>query len=137
MKVDAQGFAELKRLLGKMPVPLMGLTDKNKRFLRQFDDPAVLRRLYRLPDQLWAEVRRDPHANFRTLAKAQVALGTAILSYMPLRPQNLTALAFGTHLFVQEGTGISSRRAARHHYRLVQEALESQMPVRRRKKRAS
>jgi hypothetical protein len=75
--------------------------------------------------------------NFRTLAKAQVALGTAILSYMPLRPQNLTALAFGTHLFVQEGTGISSRRAARHHYRLVQEALESQMPVRRRKKRAS
>jgi hypothetical protein len=45
VKVDAQGFAELKRLLGKMPVPLMGLTDKNKRFLRQFDDPAVLRRL--------------------------------------------------------------------------------------------
>ena len=258
VKVDAQGFAELKRLLGKMPVPLMGLTDKNKCFLRQFDDPAVLRRLYRLPDQLWAEVRRDPHANFRTLAKAQVALGTAILSYMPLRPQNLTALAFGTHLFMQEGTGaistlelsaaetknrqelafdippgvakmlieyrdriapkiighrprrlfvtvrgtpksqatiaylitsclkrragiiltphqfrhlsakvvldaepgafetvrqhlghkntktttgaytgISSRRAARHHYRLVQEALEQQMPVRRRKKRAS
>jgi integrase len=258
VKVDAQGFAELKRLFGKMPVPLMGLTDKNKRFLRQFDDPAVLRRLYGLPDRLWAEVRRDPHANFRTLAKAQTALGTAILSYMPLRPQNLTALAFGTHLFMQEGTGaistlelsaaetknqqelafdippgvakmlieyrdriapkiighrprrlfvtvrgtpksqatiaylitsclkrragiiltphqfrhlsakvvldaepgafetvrqhlghkntktttgaytgISSRRAARHHYRLVQEALESQMPVRRRKKRAS
>jgi len=73
-KVDAQGFTELKRLLGKMPVPLMGLTDKNKRFLRQFDDPAVLRRLYRLPDRLWAEVRRDLHPNFRTLAKAQAAL---------------------------------------------------------------
>jgi integrase len=258
VKVDAQGFAELKRLLGKMPVPLMGLTDKNKRFLRQFDDPAVLRRLYRLPDRLWAEVRRDQRPNFRTLAKAQTALAIAILSYMPLRLQNLTALAFGTHLFMQEGagsistlelsaaemknrlelgfdippgvakmlieyrdriapkiighrptrlfvtvkgtpksqatvaylitsclqrragiiltphqfrhlsakvvldaepgafetvrqhlghkntktttgayTGISSRRAARHHYRLVQEALEQQMPVRRRKKRAS
>src|SRR6202011_191346 len=37
VKVDAQGFAELKRLLGKVPVPLMGLTDKNKCFLRQFD----------------------------------------------------------------------------------------------------
>src|SRR5262249_19296629 len=46
VKVDAQVFAEVKRLLGKMPVPLLGLTDKNKRFLRQFDDPAVLRRLY-------------------------------------------------------------------------------------------
>jgi integrase len=108
VKVDAQGFAELKRLLGKMPVPLMGLTDKNKRFLRQFDDPAVLRRLYTLPDQLWVEVRRDPHPSFRTLAKAQAALGIAILSYMPLRPQNLTALAFGTHLFMQEGAGAIS-----------------------------
>jgi hypothetical protein len=32
----------------------MGPTDKNKRFLRQFDDPAVLRRLYALPDRLLA-----------------------------------------------------------------------------------
>jgi integrase len=108
VKVDAQGFVELKRLLGKMPVPLMGLTDKNKRFLRQFDDPAVLRRLYGLPDRLWAEVRRDSHPNFRTLAKAQAALAIAILSYMPLRLQNLTALAFGTHLFMQEGAGAIS-----------------------------
>ena len=108
VKVDAHGFAELKRLLRKMPVPLMGLTDKNKRFLRQFDDPAVLRRLYTLPDRLWAEVRRDPHPNFRTLAKAQAALGIAILSYMPLRPQNLTALEFGKHLFMQEGAGAIS-----------------------------
>jgi integrase len=108
VKVDAQRLAELKRLLGKMPVPLIGLTDKNKRFLRQFDDPAVLQRLYRLPDKLWAEVRRDPHPNFRTLAKAQTALGIAILSYMPLRPQNLTALEFGTHLFMQAGAGAVS-----------------------------
>jgi integrase len=108
MKVDALEFAEIKRLLGKLPVPLMGLTDKNKRFLRQFDDPAVLRRLYQLPDRLWAEVRRDLHPNFRTLAKAQAALAIAIQSYMPLRPHNLTALAFGTHLFMQEGVGAIS-----------------------------
>jgi len=37
-------FAELKRLAGKMPMPQSGLTDKNKGFLRQFDDPAVLQR---------------------------------------------------------------------------------------------
>jgi integrase len=108
LKVDAQVFAELKHLLGKMPVPLLGMTDKNKRFLRQFDDPAVLRRLYRLPDRLWAEVRRDHRPNFRTLAKVQAALAIAILSYMPLRLQNLTALAFGTHLFMQEGPGAVS-----------------------------
>lgn len=103
VKVDAQVFAELKRLVGKMPAPVMALTDKNKRALRQFDDPAVLRRLYSLPERLWVEARRDSKPNFRTLAKAQAALAIAILSYAPLRPQNLTALAFDTHLFMREG----------------------------------
>ena len=44
VKVDAGVFAELKKLVGKMPMPQPGLTDKNKGFLRQFDDPAVLQR---------------------------------------------------------------------------------------------
>ena len=57
----------------------------------------------RLPERLWAEVRRDSKPNLRTLAKAQAALAVAILSYAPLRPQNLTALAFDTHLFLREG----------------------------------
>ena len=103
VKVDAQVFAELKRLVGKMPAPVMGLTDKNKRALRQFDDPAVLRRLYSLPERLWIEARREKKPNFRTLAKAQAALAIGILCYMPLRLQNLAALAFDTHLFMREG----------------------------------
>ena len=87
VKVDAQVFAKLKRLVGKMPAPVMGLTDKNKRALRQFDDPAVLRRLYSLPERLWTEARREKKPNFRTLAKAQAALAIGILCYMPLRPK--------------------------------------------------
>ncbi len=116
VKVDAQVFAELKRLVGKMPAPVMALTDKNKRALRQFDDPAVLRRLYSLPERLWIEARRDNKPNFRTLAKAQAALAIAILCYMPLRLQNLAALEFDTHLFMREGRardlniGIAGRR---------------------------
>jgi integrase len=101
VKVDAATLAELKKLMGKMPLPQSGLTDKNKRFLRQFDDPAVLHRLHDLPGQLWAEVRRETRASFRTLAKAQAALALSIVSYMPLRLQNLAALAFDIHLFVQ------------------------------------
>ena len=101
-KVDAAVLAELKRLIGKMPMPASGLTEKNKRFLRQFDDPAALRHLFNLPARLWAEVKRDPKANFRTLAKAQAALAISLLSYMPLRLQNLTALTFGTHLFLRD-----------------------------------
>ncbi len=71
--------------------------------MRQFEDPAVLQRLIDLPNRLWAEVKREQNPNFRTLAKAQAALGIAILPYMPLRPGNLTALTFGIHLFMAEG----------------------------------
>lgn len=103
VQVDAQVFTELKRLISKMPGPVLGLTNKNKKSLRQFDDPAVLRRLYSLPERLWVEVRRASKPTLRTLAKAQAALAVATLSYAPLRPQNLTALTFGTHLFLREG----------------------------------
>jgi integrase len=102
VKVDAGTLAELSRLTGKVPMRAAGLTDKNKRFLRQFDDPAVFQRLHNLPARLWAEVKRDGAPNFRALAKAQAALAVAILSHMPLRLQNLTALAFGIHLFMRE-----------------------------------
>jgi len=102
VKVDPQVFAELKRLLGKMPVAVMALTDKNKRAMRQFDDPAVLRRLYSLPERLWAEARRG-NPNHLILARMQVAIAVAILCYMPLRMQNLAALEFDKHLFMREG----------------------------------
>src|SRR5262249_48925281 len=78
VKVDPSLLADLKRLVGKMPAPVMGLTHKNKRFLRQFDDPKALLRLAQLPQQLWAEVKRERTPNFRTLAKAHAALAIAI-----------------------------------------------------------
>jgi integrase len=108
VKIDAPVLAELKRLVGKLPVPIAGLTDKNKRFLRQFDDPKALRRLVELPERLWAEVKRDNRPSFRTLAKAQAALAIAILTYMPVRLQNLSSLTFDTHLFIRAGAGAIS-----------------------------
>jgi integrase len=108
VKVDAAAHAELKRLAGKVPMPISGLTTKNKRVLRQFDDPAILRRLFNFPSRLWAEVKRDAKPNFRTLVKAQAALAFAILSYMPVRLQNLATLTFDVHLFMREAPGATS-----------------------------
>jgi integrase len=114
VKVDAQALVELKRLVSKMPAPVAGLSDKNKRALRQFDDPAVLRRLYSLPEMLWMEARRNK-PNRLTLAKAQVALAVAIECYTGLRLQNLIALEFETHLFMHEGArAISSVEIPAH-----------------------
>ena len=108
VKAEPTVLAEIKRLVGKVPVPAMGLTGKNKRFLRQFDDPKVLLRLVEVPERLWREVKRDSKPSFRTLAKAQAALAIAILTYIPLRIQNLADLAFDTHLFLLTGPGAIS-----------------------------
>ncbi|HMF21235.1 MAG TPA: hypothetical protein VKG24_03820 [Pseudolabrys sp.] len=108
VEVDAATLAELRRLSSKLPTPLEGLAERNKRALRQFDDPAILRRLYKFPGRLWAEAKRDAKPNFRTLVKAQAALAVGILSFMPIRLQNLTSLTFGVHLFMREGSGATS-----------------------------
>jgi integrase len=105
---DEQPIAELRRLAGKVPGPAAGLTDKNRRFLRQFDDPLAIQRLLELPTRMWSELKRDKARNFRTLAKAQAALAIAILMYMPIRLQNLAALEFDRHLFLQKGRGAVS-----------------------------
>jgi integrase len=106
--VNSATLAELRRLAGKIPTPLPGLTEKNKRALRQFDDPAILRRLYDFSGRLWAEVKRDPKPDIRTLVKAQAALAVGILCYAPIRLQNLASLTFDVHLFVREGPGAIS-----------------------------
>jgi integrase len=102
IKVDAGTLTELRRLASKIPIPPPGLTEKNKRTLRQFDDPAVLQRLYAFPGRLWAEVKRDARPDSRTLVKAHAALAVGILSYMPIRPQNLASLEFDVHVFLKD-----------------------------------
>jgi len=108
VKVDGTAQAELQHLLSKVPVPLKGLTDKNKRFMRQFDDPTTLRRLVHLPERLWAEVKREKCPTYRTLAKAHAALAIGIELYMPIRMQNLVTLEFETHMFIRTGPGATS-----------------------------
>ncbi|MGH6793192.1 MAG: tyrosine-type recombinase/integrase [Methyloceanibacter sp.] len=108
VKLDDAIRTELKRLANKMPAPRGDLTPKNKRFLRQFDDPAVLQRLKRLPSKLWSQVRRDKSWDSRTLSLAQAALAVEILLYMALRIQNLAALEFDRHLFLHAGPGAVS-----------------------------
>jgi hypothetical protein len=107
-KAHAKVLTELKRLAAKVPTPPAGLTDKNKRFLRQFDDPDALQCVYELPARLWVEVKRQSKRNQQTLAKAQTAIAIGILCYMPLRLQNLVALTYNVHLFLRENPRATS-----------------------------
>jgi integrase len=111
IKVDADVLAQLKKAASKLPAPTTrDLTPKNKRFLRQFEDPESLRRLQVLPGQLWKEVKSDSKgkSNFRVLAKAQAALGIGLLTYAPVRSENLWELEFDTHIFLRPAPGAIS-----------------------------
>jgi hypothetical protein len=115
VKVRPTALDKLKQLASRVPTPVSGLTSKNKTTLRQFDDPANVRRLYEFSNRLWAEIKRDSTPSLRTLVKAQAAIGVGILCYMPVRPQNLSALKFDEHIFLHEGrNAISSLELPAH-----------------------
>lgn len=128
VKVDDATLIELKRLAGKLPMPRLDLTQKNKRFLRQFDDPLVLQRLRALPAKLWYTARRDDSPNFRTLTLVQAALALEILTYLPIRMQNLISLSFGVHLFLQDGPGAISTLEIPAHEVKNKRAIEFDIP---------
>ncbi|MGX5722379.1 tyrosine-type recombinase/integrase [Shinella zoogloeoides] len=108
LKCPKDHLDKLVKLKNKVPRPGMTMTDKNKKLVSQFDDPAVLQRLLDAPKRIWETLARDKRLGARTrLAQAQAALGLSILTFMPLRLGNLTDLKFGEHLILHPG-GASS-----------------------------
>lgn len=93
---------DLRRKLGSLP---MGLTEKNKDFLRQFDDPRKLEAIIGLPDKLWRQTRRELATSRRPFIDLQSALAIDLLLLIPLRMENLSALNFEKHLHWPQGRG--------------------------------
>jgi integrase len=91
----------LRRKLGSLP---SGLTEKNKDFLRQFDDPRRLDAIIQLPDKLWRQTRRDLAISRRPFIDLQSALAIDLLLHIP-RMENLSALNFEQHLYWPQGRG--------------------------------
>jgi len=108
VKVDPVALESLRKVTAKVPMLPKGMTEKNKRAIRQFDDAAVVERLLELPDRLWREVKRDGNPSFRTLARAQAAIAIRTLTYIPMRSENLHELVFDTHIFLREGKRANS-----------------------------
>ena len=94
-------LTELKKMLRRLPVERPGLTTKNKRLLRCFDDAEKLDALIALPKKLWSAALKqgDP---IRHLADAQCALTNGILLFAPLRKANITALTIDKHAFLPQ-----------------------------------
>lgn len=92
---DLAALANVKQKLGSTPT---GLTEKNRRLLRQFSDPQQRAALLRLPDVLLDQLRTARFSPARRLQKVRTALAIELLVTSPVRLQNLAALRLDQHL---------------------------------------
>ena len=103
VKAPADAVTSLKALRGKLGTLPTGLTEKNKAMLRVFDDPRLVADLIKLPDRLWHAARRGLATSRWPFIDLQTALAIDLLIHVPLRPANLAALRFDTHLHWPQG----------------------------------
>ncbi len=99
---EISALKKLRRKLGALP---SGLTDKNKSFLRRFDDTQLFDSLLTLPDKIWRNARRGMSKSKRPFIDIQTSLAIDILLAIPLRMQNLASLSFRDHLHWPNGRG--------------------------------
>jgi integrase len=76
-----------------------GLTEKNRRLIRQIAQTDVWREVVRLPQRLMAEARVNAKTKpYRAAVTAQIAIAILILIRAPVRMQNLAAIRIGINL---------------------------------------
>ena len=90
--VPADTLAALKALRRKLGSLPSGLTEKNKIFLRRFDDKRLLEEFIELPDKIWRLARRDLATSRRPFIDLQSALAIDLLLHVPLRMENLSCV---------------------------------------------
>jgi hypothetical protein len=98
VRMPNEALAALKAIRHKLGALPIGLTEKNKDLLRQFNDKGLLRRLVNLPDRLWQHAASELKASRRQFIDLQNALAIDILLVAPMRMRNLTALNFDEHI---------------------------------------
>jgi integrase len=83
-----------------------GLTEKNRRLIRQIAQSDVWREVVRLPQRLMAEARISAKTKpYRAAVTAQLAIAILILIRAPVRMQNLASIRIGINLVRPGGPG--------------------------------
>jgi integrase len=82
----------------------LGLTPKNQKVVRAVLSGDVWQQMVDLPERLMAEANKTiAHAPYRASLSAQIAIGIAILTFAPVRINNLVGIRIGQHLIRAAG----------------------------------
>jgi integrase len=83
-----------------------GLTEKNRKFIRQVAHSDVWRDVVRLPTKLMADAKqRSQTKPVKAAVTAQLAIAILILIWAPIRMQNLASIRIGINLIRPRGLG--------------------------------
>lgn len=93
----------LQRLNRQWQGPQTGLTEKNRAALRQFQNPANVGLILRLPERLAAKAGTTKRNPARNATLFQKALAIEILLMAPMRIGNLAALRLAQHVVMPAG----------------------------------
>lgn len=95
---DEKAIAAFRKLCSNLDPGRRGLTEKNKRFLRQFAELQKLAALLELPRRLFAEADHIGGDRRQNAVGVMLALAIAIELLIPLRARNLGGLRLDRHI---------------------------------------
>jgi integrase len=98
VRADEKTVAKIRVFCSKLKPAKAGLTEKNKRCLRQFADTHKLVDLLTLPQRLLGEADRENGDRRRGAVHVAFALAIGIELVIPIRAQNLTGLRLDRHI---------------------------------------
>ncbi|MEQ9640309.1 MAG: site-specific integrase [Alphaproteobacteria bacterium] len=100
--VEEDTLEQIRDICRKLDPGSIGLTEKNRTRLRQFDDSRNVALLLELPDRLMREAQTRPSSP-RSALKAQTAVAIALLLMAPIRLRNLAAIDLDRHICRDRG----------------------------------
>jgi hypothetical protein len=106
VKVDAAHLDRLKALCRSTDIGQTGISDKNRAFLRNFDDPDLVDAMVCLPQEMAAEIKRTKKITRKIALQMQVAVAIEVLLLMPIRIKNLAELNIEINLIRYHRTGM-------------------------------
>jgi integrase len=98
VKVDAEHLAEFARICRRLNPKHLGLTEKNRLRLRQFDDPQNVAFLLDFPRAQLAVAHKADRSSRSVAVKVQIAIAVELLLMTPIRLGNLAALSLKRHI---------------------------------------
>lgn len=103
VKAPAKDVDTLRSYASRVAIPRTGMVERNRDNMRQFDDPANVLTLLRLPAKVFDELEASDTGLRSDALRAMFALALRLFIVAPMRVSNLVSLQFGRHILVTPG----------------------------------